>query len=408
MGGDTRFEVRPARADEIEQLGALGAYVYAGAYGDGTDNVVTRSNRAEWTLCAFVAGRMAASYATIPFTARADGRAIALGGVTAVGTLPEYRRQGMLRAITLRAFAQMREHGQGVAALWASQAAIYQRYGYALGSLQTTYRIDGVDIGFADGDEGSARVERVGVEQGFDVVKRVYVDFVAERTLYLHRAQVIWRSNALSGNDATGPAHVAIAYRAGAPTGYLVYHVREGRTGHRTRGQELTIKDLAWLDADAYRSLWSWIKRHDLVGRVVWARAPADDPAAEIFVEPRLLHAEIRDGVWVRIVDAAAALSQRGYRVDDALVVEIEQDDLAPWNAGRFLLETSDGAARFSPTRRSADVRLNVKALASLFTGMRSARELANWGLLDGDDRAIERATRLFATRHAPHCPDNF
>ena len=403
-----KVEIRPARADELDQLGAVGAYVYAGAYGDGTDNVVSRSNRPEWSLCAFIAGRMAASYATIPFTARANGRAISLGGVTAVGTLPEFRRQGILRAITERAFADMRAKGQSVAALWASQAAIYQRYGYALGSLQTAYRIDSVDIGFADGDEGSARIERAAVEAGFDVIKQLYIEFVAERTLYLHRAQVLWRNNALSTTDATGPAHIAIARRGVKAIGYLVYHVREAKTGHRTRGQELTIKDFVWLDADAYRSLWSWIKRHDLVGRVVWARAPLDDPAPELFVEPRLLHTEVRDGVWFRLVDAPAALAQRGYSVDEQLTIEIEKDDLAPWNAGRYRLDASRDGAKVVPTTRTPDIRTNVKALASVFCGMRSARQLANLRLLEGDDAAIERATHLFATRHAPHCPDNF
>ena len=402
------FEIRSARADEMDQLGEIGAYAYAGRYGDGPDNVVSRSNRAEWTTCAFVGGKMAASYATIPFTMRANGRAMALGGVTAVGTLPEYRRRGILRAITQRAFADMRERGQSVAALWASQAAIYQRYGYALASMQSVYRIDSVDIGFADGDGGSARIERVDVERGIDTIKRLYVVFVANRMLYLHRSQALWRNNALSASDATGPVHVAIAYRDDAPVGHLIYHVRSAKVAHRSRGQELTIRDIAWLDIDAYRSLWSWIKLHDLVGRVVWLNAPPDDPAIELFVEPRLLHVEPREGVWVRIVDAPGALAARGYHVDDAIAIEIADDALAPWNVGRLLLETSSEGAKVAPTTRSADLRLGPKALASLFTGARSARQLKNWGLLDGDDGAVDRATRIFATRYAPHCPDNF
>ena len=47
------IEIRPARDDEMGQLGLIGAYVYAGAFGDGEDNIITQSNRAEWTLCAF-------------------------------------------------------------------------------------------------------------------------------------------------------------------------------------------------------------------------------------------------------------------------------------------------------------------------------------------------------------------
>jgi len=55
-----------------------------------------------------------------------------------------------------------------------------------------------------------------------------------------------------------------------------------------------------------------------------------------------------------------------------------------------------------------ADLTMSVKALASLYSGFRSPRQLAQWGFVDADEHALDRATRIFATRHAPHCPDNF
>jgi predicted acetyltransferase len=64
--------------------------------------------------------------------------------------------------------------------------------------------------------------------------------------------------------------------------------------------------------------------------------------------------------------------------------------------------------ATVTPSRGNADITLSVKALASLYTGYRSARQLSQWGMLEGDDAAVERATQMFATRYAPHCPDNF
>ncbi len=403
------IEVRAARAEEMDQFGLIGAYVYAGAFGDGPDNVVSQNNRPEWTLCAFDGARMAASYSCVPYTMRANGRAVAMGGVTAVGTLPEYRRQGIVRAITTRSFADMRERGQAVAALWASQAAIYQRYGYALSSSMVTYRIDTVDVAFANGDGGSARVERVGVEDGFEVLKKLYIDFVAQRTCYLHRAKPMWMNSVLSSTPLTGPTHVAVAYAAdGAATGYVVYHVRNEKVAHPTRAQELVVKDLVWLNADAYRSLWSWLARHDLVGRVTWIRGPADDPAPELFVEPRLLNAQPRDGFWLRVIDASVALAQRGYQTSDAITLDVAKDELAPWNGGRIRLECSPDGAAVAPSRGKVDITLSVKALASLYSGYRTARQLAQWGMLDGDDAAVERATRIFATRYAPHCPDHF
>lgn len=403
------IEVRPARADEMDQFGLVGAYVYGGAFGDGADNVVAANNRPEWTLCAFVDGRMAASYSCLPMTMRANGKAVAMAGVSAVGTLPEYRRQGLLRAITTRSLADMRERGQAIAALWASQAAIYQRYGYALACMPLSYRIDTVDVGFADRNGGAARMQRVDADSGFDVLKKLYVEFVKDRTGYLHRARALWLNNALSRSDATGPAHIAVAYDGSTATGYVIYHVRDGKTGHPTRNQELTVKDFVWLNPDAYRSLWSWLARHDLVGRILWTRAPIDDPAPELFVEPRLLNAQMsRDGTWLRVVDAPVALAQRGYQAADSITIEVTADALSPWNAGRYKLECSPEGANVTPTRAGADLTLSVKALASLYSGFRSPHQLAQWGFVDADERALDRATRVFATRHAPHCPDNF
>ena len=284
------IELRPATPGEMSQIGELGGYEYGGAFGDGPDSMVAQATRPEWTLCAFDGDRLAASYATIPFTMRANGTAMSLGGVSAVGTHPEYRRQGLVRRITTQAFEDMRERGQSIAALWASQAAIYQRYGYSIASILRTYKVDTADIAFFDGDQGAGNVERLDAASGLDPAKRIYQEFVAHRLGYLHRSKALWENNALEERGDDGPVHVAISRGAtGRPDGYVVYTLRAGRVGHAARDQEIAVRDLAWLSLDAYRSLWSWLGRHDLAGRVVWSTAPRDDPAPELFVEPRML-----------------------------------------------------------------------------------------------------------------------
>ena len=112
-------EIRPLTAGEMGQLGELGGYVYGGSFGDGPDNVVATANLPDWTLCALIDGKLVASFTAIPFTMRANGNAVALAGVSTVGTQPEYRRHGLLRRIQTQAFADMRDRGQSLAALRA-------------------------------------------------------------------------------------------------------------------------------------------------------------------------------------------------------------------------------------------------------------------------------------------------
>lgn len=407
------FEFRAAAPGEMGQLGQLTGYAYGGSFGDGPDNIPARANRPEWTLCAFDRDRMVASYATIPFTMRANGVPIPIGGVSAVATQPEYRRRGLVRAITTRSFHHLRHQGRPVAALWASQAAIYQRYGYAQVTVNRSYRIDTADIGFADGDPGPGLVRHLDPDDpdaAYQLIKGLYIDYVAPRTGYLHRSRALWDNNALRMVADDGPVQVAVSYRDdGRPDAYAVYTLRSDRVDHPTRGQELVVRDLGWLSGAGYRSLWSWFTRHDLVGRVRWDTAPVDDPAPELLVEPRLLHQVEGEGLWLRVVDVEGALAGRGYGADGELVLEVPPDPLAPWNEGRYCLTVEGGQAHLAgaPTRQP-DLVVPVKALASLWAGYRSARQLRAWGLIEASPEGAAQADQLFATAHGPGCPDHF
>lgn len=403
------IEIRPATAAEMSQLGLLTAYVYAGSFGDEADNVAASVNRPEWTLCAFDGDRMVASFATIPFHVRAMGKSVAMGGISVVGTIPEYRRRGLLRKIMTGALSNMHDAGQSVAALWASQAAIYQRYQFSMTTVRRRYSIDTVDIGFHDGDSGSCDVARVDAATGIDTIKNVYKQFISNRMCYLHRGTPLWQMQILEKNEADGPVWIAVATDSqGEPRGYVVYTVRPGKVNHPARSQEMKIRDLAWLDINAWRSLWRFIGSHDLVGAVRWDNAPLDDPAPELFMEPRMLNVQDHEGCWFRIVDVAGALASRGYVADGKLVIGVAADDLAPWNQGNWALDVSGGEASVSRVDKAPDIEVSIKALVSLYTGFRSAWDLAAWGQLKGEPAALECADTLFRTPHAPHCPDNF
>ena len=409
------IEIRPATAPEMGQLGLMGAYSYGGAFGDGPDNVVATGTRPEWTLCAFdIAMRqadgqptMATSFSAFPFTTRVNGNAVSLAGISTVGTRPEYRRQGLVRKIMTQAFADQYERGQCLAGLWASQAAIYQRYGFAASGGLREYRVDTADIRLHPNFE-VLPISRFEGTEVLDAVREVYKRFIAQRTGYLHRGKSLWLNNVFTPPSEDGPAYVALAGSLEAPTGYLIYTLRAGRVAHRARAQEICIRDFAWLDLPSYGSLWHYLARHDLVGRVVWSRAPLDDPAADVFVEPRLLHSQDLEGSWWRVVDVKTALGQRGYDVEGSLVLAITEDELAPWNNGRWRIDVGSDGAEVQATDAPADIELSVRALSSLYSGHRSARHLANAGLLAGEALTVANLDRMMRTRFAPHCPDHY
>ncbi len=402
-------QIRPARADEMDQYGAIAAYVYAGNYGTTSDNLVSQSTHPDWTMCAFVDGRMATSFATIPFTARLNGESGKLGGVSGVGTLPEYRRRGFLRRIMQPAIADMRDRGQFVSSLWASQAAIYQRYGYAHATHNIAYTIDPQDIHFVTPPPSQGTCQRYSLEDGFPVLRQLYIDFIAARMLYLHRSRALWHNNTLNVDDPDGPIHLVIYHdEQDTPQGYMVYTTRSGKVDHAARAQEMTVRDLVWLTPEAYLGLWTFITKHDLVGRVHFPRMPPDDPAAIFLQEPRMLHARATEGTWLRITQTTGALSSRRYAAAGHLTLQVAGDDLADWNNGVVALETDGTESHVTSSAATPDISLDPRGLAMLYSGMHTARQLSNWGMLSGSPQGINMADRLFQTQYAPHCPDHF
>src|SRR6266545_7458442 len=69
------------------------------------------------------------------------GGQVPAAGVTTVGVAPTHRRRGMLRALMRHQLDHSRDHGDVLSALWASEAVIYQRFGYGMGTRAVIARV---------------------------------------------------------------------------------------------------------------------------------------------------------------------------------------------------------------------------------------------------------------------------
>src|SRR5262245_12793423 len=70
------------------------------------------------------------------------GATVAAGHVTMVTVAPTARRRGVLTRFMHRQFSDIAAAGEPIAALWASEGRIYQRFGYGLASRRLSLTID--------------------------------------------------------------------------------------------------------------------------------------------------------------------------------------------------------------------------------------------------------------------------
>jgi len=393
-------EIRAARPEEMEEFIRVASTALA------LSPEVLAAVRPEWTLCAFEDGKLATSYAAWPLTMRFNGEGVSVAGVTSVGTLPIYRRRGYLRRIITTHFGLLHEHGeQPIAILYASMAAIYQRYGYAVVATRNSYNLEPRNLQFPLARPVAGNFREVGDDE-FSLLVDLYRRFREERMGYVHRGRAMWEAGVLAHPPADGLLGKVVYQEAGEPLGYVIYAVEP--LPEFFRRQRLTIRDLIWLTPSAYQALWDYLAQMDLVDNIIWERVPSDDPLPHLLLEPRMLHINSYDGILARIVDVERALPRRHYSEAGTLIFET-LDELCPWNRGRWQLEVSATGSVVSRTTKEPQLVMPISTLAMLVFNQISASEAARMQRLDVTDHdALPVWDRVMRTIYRPACVDQF
>jgi predicted acetyltransferase len=394
--------------EELEAYGEVVAYSFAINEAEDLRRELDATEPG-WTTCAFVDGKLVTTLGAIPFDVQLNGATVPMGGVTAVGTLPEARRQGLLRQVMVQALRTMKEREQPFAILWASMGAIYQRFGYGLASPLISYRFDPRDVALLPSYASGGSCSLVPEANKLAIARDIYTRFATPRNLLIQRNRFLWEHETLRKKQGKAPYVAAYRNASGDYTGYVAYRTSEER--HESDGppQVLQVVDLAWLDLDALAGLWNYLRSHDLVSNVrMRAVMGEDDPIPAMLLEPRALNKTVGDGIWMRIVDVATGLSARPYSADGRLAIHV-QDDLLEWNRGTWLLSIERGAATITRTDSPPDLVMPIATLATLVSGHRSATACRLAGQLSASsEAAIRLANAMFATNFAPYTPNEF
>ena len=89
-------------------------------------------------IAAYDGDRIVGNAAALSFELTVPGGVLPAAGVTAVGVHPTHRRRGVLRQMMRLQLDDVHRRGEPLAILWASEASIYQRFGYGLATLKAS------------------------------------------------------------------------------------------------------------------------------------------------------------------------------------------------------------------------------------------------------------------------------
>ena len=365
------------------------------------------------SLAAFDGDRMVGGTWVFSFGLSVPGGELPAAGVTGVGVLPTHRRQGLLTRLMRRQVDDVRDRGEPLAALWASEAQIYGRFGYAPATFGAAHRIrkrGATALTRAPAAGGLVRL--VDPDFALAAFPPVYERARSARTGLPSRRGRWWEYQLLADPERHRSGHSdkqLITYtEADEVDGYAVYRVKPSSDDRGAPTGTVDVVELMAATPAAGAALWRHCLGIDLTTNIRAPRRPLDDPLPLWLDDPRQAQVVVADALWLRLVDVPAALSGRSYASTGRLTLDV-RDAFCPWNDGRWTLETDGSEASCTRTRGSADLVLDQTDLAMLYLGGTTATGLALAARIEErTPGAVARLDALFRVPLAPWAPEVF
>jgi predicted acetyltransferase len=353
------------------------------------------------TVGAFAGGQLVGTADASTSTLTLPGGAIVShAAVSHIGVLPSFTRKGIATDLMRHQLRDVAARGEVVATLRASEATIYERYGYGVASSSQTIEVQTARATLRPDVGTGGRVRLLEAAEAWDVLPRIYADNRPWRPGTIDRPPVWWRGLRLRTESSSGPSYLAVYGEPGSESGFARYRPVDTEKWFISDQRTIAVEDFFAPTTDAHLGLLRFLLGLDLIDRVVFWMLPLDDPLPWLLVDRRAARVTaVHDETWLRIVDAENALTARRYDGDGAVTVAVN-DPLLQNNAASFTI-AGDGAQR---TDRRPQLHTGVEGLAAVLLGGATWRSLAVAGLARADDpEALAIADRLFAVRDAPH-----
>ncbi|MGH2663580.1 MAG: GNAT family N-acetyltransferase [Actinomycetota bacterium] len=358
------------------------------------------------------AGELVGCSGACAFDLTTPGGTVGTAGITTVAVLPTHRRRGVMREVLRRQVDELHQEGHPTAYLWASEGAIYQRFGYGTGAPAAAFDIRKHRTAFLRPHQPAGRVRLIERSEAFKAFPSVYDRVRPGQPGMLDRPGPWWElrfHDSPEDREGASSYFFALHEAPDGPDGYVVYRVKHDWSSVSGVSEGMMdVEELVAATRGAYADLWRFCFDVDLIGRIKGFKRPVDEPLLHMLAEPRALGLRFRDGTWLRLIDVPAALEARRYAVADRVRLEV-RDEFCPWNEGTWELQGGPEGASCTRFASEPDLVLDVSDLAGTYLGAVPFATLARAGrVAEAKDGAVRRADAMFAADLAPWCPHIF
>lgn len=329
-----------------------------------------------------------------PMRVNIFGKIYSMGGLTGVGTYPEYSNLGLMHKLLEQALKDMRERGQYICYLYPYSIPYYRRKGWELISDKISYEIK--DYQLPKNHQVPGSVQRVKTDS--EELKNTYANYAEHTHGAIIRDELAWNEYWLWDKD---DVMAAIYYNeADEPDGYIIY---------RIENEVFYIKDMIFNNEEARIGLWNFVSAHFSMIDRVKGNTYTDEPLA-FLLEDASIEEVISPYYMARIVDFTMFIGKYPFKPDET---EREwrftmTDPVMECNQGSFLLKISkDGKGIATRISEQCSDKISIQTMTTMLMGYKRPDYLAKIGRIRTDGRTIDMLEDAIE-QQTPYISDNF
>lgn len=330
--------------------------------------------------------KLVSQMAVYPLKVNIHGKIFSMGGVTGVGTYPEYSGLGLIKGIMLKSLEEMRARSQTISYLYPYSVPYYRKKGWEIISDILGFKIKDYQL--------PKKVEVGGIVQRFPQdhihVKEVYNEYAHKRHGALIRGDLEWGEYFRWDKDEM---IAAIYYDSiGRPQGFLLYFIEN---------DIFYVKEIIYLNQEASHGLWNFIGAHFSMVDTIKGRTYKNEPIAFLLEDSEITET-IKPYIMARIVDVANFLKEYPFKDSCEPFHFIVDDPLLEWNRGVFSISFINKEVVVTQNVVGIGVYLSINTLTTMLMSYRRPRYLSSIGKITTEnDQVITYLEKIIPAENA-------
>lgn len=333
----------------------------------------------------FDGNQLVSQILSLPFQVNVFGTQYEMGGITAVGTYPEYSKQGLMDYLISECLTRMRDEGRYISYLFPYSIPYYRKKGWEIMSDVVEFQVKDTQLPHHLTLPGKIRRVNTRDQDVVDLyarfAKRTHGAMIRNTIAWNEKFQEDFWEEKFLDSDVLLQAAVYFDEND-VPQGYMFYRIME---------ENFYIDEIVYLQEEARKGLWNYVSAHSSMVYNAYGKTTGNEPVAFLLEDSEIIQ-KVSPYFMARIVDVEQFLARYPFDEDTFHIRFAVTDRLVSWNNGTFDITSKDGQVTVEKVSDELDetaIRMTIQTLATMLLGYKRPNYLEKIERLHGDSKQI-------------------